>query len=585
MKTIAFPHLRLPLAALLLVLTACEPGSEPDDPPRPAAITISPESATLSSLGETATFTARITDQYGADFPGTATWSTSDATVFSVSSQGVVTANGNGSGTLTATFQSLSATASVVVRQVPVAIGVSPESATLSSLGETATFTATITDANGAEVPGTATWSSSDSGIFTVDADGVVTAVGNGSGTVTASFEDLTGTASVEVEQVPAAITISPDSVTLSSLGETATFNATITDANGSEVTSAATWSSSDPAVFTASSDGLVTAVGNGSGTLTASLDAVAATASVLVEQTPAALTIISGDAQEGLAGDPLAEPLIVRVDDAGGSPVEGVAVTFVPAEGHGTADPATAETDAEGLAQTTWTLGAEAGAHALTASLDDGTSLQFTASAQPRDPAGSAVYQVVFEAMWSDSTHPNSGFPAVPHFSPLIGAVHSDGITFWELGDSASPGMEDMAEKGGMMVLAAEITAEIPDNALAVVTADGLRSPGSRTIERVVVQPDYPLVTLVTMLGPSPDWFAGIAGQSLLDDAGEWIAELRIVLYPLDAGTDGGTEYTAANEDTSPKQPIRSAKGEYPFSEEPVGTFIFTRIDGSGGP
>ena len=493
--------LRLPLAALLLVLTACEPGSEPDAPPRPAAITISPESATLSSLGETATFTARITDQYGADFPGTATWSTSDATVFSVSSQGVVTANGNGSGTLTATFQSLSATASVVVQQVPVAIGVSPDSATLASLGETATFTATITDANGAEIPGTATWSSSDPDIFTANADGVVTAVGNGEGTLTASFQDVTGTASV------------------------------------------------------------------------------------LVEQTPAALTIVSGDAQEGLTGDPLAEPLVVRVDDAGGSPVEGVAVTFVPAEAHGTADPATAETDAEGLAQTTWTLGAEAGAHALTASLDDGTSLQFTASARPREPAGSAVYQVVFEAMWSDSTHPNSGFPAVPHFSPLIGAVHSDGITFWELGDTASPGMEDMAEKGGMMVLAAEITAEIPDNALAVVTADGLRSPGSRTIERVVVQPDYPLVTLVTMLGPSPDWFAGISGQSLLDDAGEWIAELRIVLYPLDAGTDSGTEYTAANEDTSPKQPIRSARGEYPFSEEPVGTFIFARIDGSGGP
>ena len=501
MKTIAFPHFRLPIAALLLALAACnEPGSAPD-PPRPSAITISPESATLSALGETATFTARITDQYGADIPGTATWSTTDATVFSVSSQGVVTANGNGSGTLTATFQSLSATASVVVQQVAAAISISPESATLSSLGETATFTATITDANGAEVSATATWSSSD------------------------------------------------------------------------------------PAVFTAGADGVATAVGNGSGTLTASLDALAATASVLVEQTPAALTLVSGDAQEGLAGDPLADPLLVRVDDGGGSPVKGVAVTFTPAEGHGTADPATAETDAEGLAQTTWTLGADAGSHTLTTSLDDGTSLQFTASAQPRDPAGSAVYQVVFEAMWSDSTHPNSGFPGVPHFSPLIGAVHSDQVTFWELGDTASPGVEDMAEKGGMMVLAAEITAEIPDNALAVVTADGLRSPGSRTIERVVVQPDYPLVTLVTMLGPSPDWFAGIAGQSLLDDAGEWIAELRIVLYPLDAGTDSGTEYTAANDDTSPKQPIRSAKGEYPFSEEPVGTFVFTRIDGSGGP
>ena len=495
-------HIRLRTAAALpasalLALVACggDPPPEPD-PPRATAIVISPESAEFSALGDTAVFTATVFDQYDEVFPGTVTWLSSDMDVFTVTAGGVANAAGNGSGTLTASFENLAATATVTVEQVPADLAVSPGSAALVSLGETAVFTATLTDANGAEAPGTPTWSSSDTAVFTVDAGGVATAAGNGAGTLTASFENL------------------------------------------------------------------------------------AATASVMVEQAPASLAVASGDDQEGTAGNPLAEPLAVRVDDAGGSPVEGVAVAFAPGPDQGSADPASAATGPDGLARTTWTLGADAGTQTLTASLEDGASVRFTASARPRTPPGGAAYRVLFEALWSDSTHPDPDFPSVPHFSPLIGGVHNDQVVFWELGDTASPGMEDMAEKGGTRVLAAEIAAHVPGNALTVVTAPGLRlSPGSRTIEELVFHPDYPLLTLVTMLGPSPDWFAGVSGLSLRDEDGEWVDELRIVLYPLDAGTDDGATYSAANEDTQPREPIRIVKGVPPFSEEPVGRFIFTRI------
>ncbi|WP_419939061.1 spondin domain-containing protein [Candidatus Palauibacter sp.] len=196
-----------------------------------------------------------------------------------------------------------------------------------------------------------------------------------------------------------------------------------------------------------------------------------------------------------------------------------------------------------------------------------------------PPAAATTATYRVVFEATWSASTHPTN-FPGGAHFSPLIGAVHDEDATFWAPEGAATPGIESMAETGSTSALTNEIQAEIPDNALAVVNGSGIRSPGARTIQAVTLREDFPLVTLVTMIAPSPDWFVGVSGLSLRDAAGNWIEELEVVLYPYDAGTDSGPSYNSANDDTQPREPIHSLRGVNPFSDEPIGTFTFTRTD-----
>ncbi len=197
-----------------------------------------------------------------------------------------------------------------------------------------------------------------------------------------------------------------------------------------------------------------------------------------------------------------------------------------------------------------------------------------------PPAAATTATYRVVFEATWSASTHPTN-FPGGAHFSPLIGVVHDEDVTFWEPDGTATPGIESMAETGGTSTLTAEIRAQIPGDALAVINGSGIRSPGSTTIQTVTLQEDFPLVTVVTMIAPSPDWFVGVSGLSLRDAAGDWIGELEVVLYPYDAGTDSGTAYNSANDDTQPREPIHSLRGVNPFSDEPIGTFTFTRTDG----
>ena len=65
---------------------------------------------------------------------------------------GLVTAAANGTGTVRASHEQLSATAQVTVRQVVAAIAVSPALDSLFAIGDTVTFTAEATDANGYEV-------------------------------------------------------------------------------------------------------------------------------------------------------------------------------------------------------------------------------------------------------------------------------------------------------------------------------------------------------------------------------------------------------------------------------------------------
>jgi len=190
------------------------------------------------------------------------------------------------------------------------------------------------------------------------------------------------------------------------------------------------------------------------------------------------------------------------------------------------------------------------------------------------------ATYRVTFNATWSSKTHPHAGFPAHPMFSPLVGGVHSDRAVYWKVGELASPGIKLMAEEGMPDGLASELKADISrGRALGVlsspVTTD---SPGSNTIASFKVTRDFPLVTLVTMFGSTPDWFTGVSGLSLLDDQ-DWIEEEFIPLYPFDAGTQQNLAFALHQPPEPQRRPIYSLSRSDWFSSESVGSFTFTRI------
>src|SRR5687767_4569652 len=194
------------------------------------------------------------------------------------------------------------------------------------------------------------------------------------------------------------------------------------------------------------------------------------------------------------------------------------------------------------------------------------------------------ARYVVTFQSDWSRATHPTN-WPDDAHYSGLIGGTHSSRVTFWQEGQVASPGIQLMAEQGRKSPLDQEVlTAISAGTAQFVLSGGGLSgSPRSVSLE-FDVSVNFPLVTLVSMIAPSPDWFVGVSGLDLQRDGG-WVDELVVELQPYDAGTDSGGINTSPDEVTVPFWPI-SHLTTGPFASGlPLGTFTFTRTDRPTGP
>lgn len=187
----------------------------------------------------------------------------------------------------------------------PTAVSVSPATAQLGALGETVRFTAEVRDQNGQAIANAAiAWTSSDASVAVVDASGLVTAVSNGTATITATAGSVSGSAAVAVAQQVRSVTVSPGTATIGALGDTLRLSAEALDSNGSAIADAVfTWASSDRSVAPVDASGLVTAVGNGAATITAMVGSVSGSAAVTVDQvvgsvtvSPAMATVAPGD-------------------------------------------------------------------------------------------------------------------------------------------------------------------------------------------------------------------------------------------------------------------------------------------------
>ena len=257
-----------------------------------AATGISLNKTTASlKANETVTLTATVT-------PSTATnksviWSSSNTSVATVSSTGVVTAKAVGTATITATTtdgSNKTATCQVTVVETP-ATGISLNKTTASlKATETVTLTATIKPSTATNK--NVTWKSSNTSVATVSSTGVVTAKAVGTATITATTADgsnLSATCKVTVVETPVTgITLNKTTASLKA-NETVTLTATVTPSTATN--KSVTWSSSNTSVATVSSTGVVTAKAVGTATITATTadgSNLSATCKVTVVETPA---------------------------------------------------------------------------------------------------------------------------------------------------------------------------------------------------------------------------------------------------------------------------------------------------------
>lgn len=122
----------------------------------------------------------------------------------------------------------------------------------------------------------------------------------------------------------------------------------------------------------------------------------------------PTTVAANSGNNQSGDPGAMLDAPIAARVLDADAAPVAGVTVNFAVASGGGSVGAATAITDANGIAQTTWTLGTT-GAQQVTASV--------TGIATP------ATFTATFSiaTLTIDTGNNQTGFTTAPLADPIV--------------------------------------------------------------------------------------------------------------------------------------------------------------------
>jgi hypothetical protein len=336
----------------------------------PESVVVTPETVSFDAFGQTQQLSAVARCADGSTASGVSfTWASSDENVATVSGGGLVTAEGNGDATVTAsaTGLDLDDSADVTVEQVATQLGFATQPG--DALAEEAFGTqptVEVQDANG-NIMADDNATEVEVAIGTNPADGVLS--GNttatvvsgvatftdldidtpGSGyTLTASATGLSDATSDPFDVAPnvATIEVSPTTLSFSSLTEEATLTAVARSPSGAEVDVSLDWVSADPSVCSVS-DGVVTAVGNGGPVIiTASFNDQVTSNDVecTVEQVPAEITVapefavlavgetapLTIGVNDALGNEIVSPTCSIDPDDAGVASVSGTDVTGV---------------------------------------------------------------------------------------------------------------------------------------------------------------------------------------------------------------------------------------------------------------
>lgn len=279
-----FPSLFAAMA-MVAVVAACDSSTGTDNDV--AAVAVNPPTPILN-IGQTQQLVATATTSGGRIVNASPTWTTSAASVATVDGNGLVTAVGGGTATITATAGGESADATITVWFPTQTVALAPaagQSATILQEGTTQ-LAATITDTQGGLLPQRQLiWTSDDTDVARVSSSGLVSARGiDGTVTITAATLDgVQGTFDVTVSGPPAVATVTlahglgrflAPTMTDQWVGTARAQSGTVLSLTGRTVV----WTSSQAGIATVTdgvAGGLVTGVASGSSNIRVSVDGV----------------------------------------------------------------------------------------------------------------------------------------------------------------------------------------------------------------------------------------------------------------------------------------------------------------------
>ncbi len=195
---------------------------------------------------------------------------------------------------------------------------------------------------------------------------------------------------------------------------------------------------------------------------------------------------------------------------------------------------------------------------------------------------AGGAHYRIELDISWSAETHPLEWPAEGGHLSDLTGVTHNSRYVMFADGRTATTGLKLIAENGRASIMLAELDeARRRKRIDRVIQGEKLEAVPGKIVAEFDASTDYPLVSFVTMLAPSPDWFTG-AASVLVYDEGAFKERIEGMLWAWDAGTDSGVTYIAENDETQPAESIRLLATPHFLTEKglvPVGKYVISRM------
>lgn len=263
------------------------------DPIPVASVATSPRFDTLQ-VGTQVTVTATTKDNVGNTLTGRlVTWTSRSPSIATVDASGTVTAVAVGSDSILATSEGVTGASVITVVNIPVATVVMSLALDTIPQGGTVQVTATPEDASSNPLNRPVTWSSGNTGVATVNSAGLVTGIGAGSTTITASSGGQSGVMTIVVIPAPvASVTVTPSAPSVQ-IGKTVQLTATTRDAKGNTLTGRVVTWGSNSANATVNGTGLVTGVTAGPATITATSEGVNGTANATVTVPPPTLVRI----------------------------------------------------------------------------------------------------------------------------------------------------------------------------------------------------------------------------------------------------------------------------------------------------
>lgn len=169
-------------------------------------------------------------------------------------------------------------------------------------------------------------------------------------------------------------------------------------------------------------------------------------------------------------------------------------------------------------------------------------------------DEFSESIYRIELTGKWKS---PEFGVPGGVHFTAFTGMVHNQNEKLWEEGGLANPGVENIAEIGSAALALIEIDSVISRQNASGIISIPAPPPTGTSARTFYCNSNYSMVSFVSMIAPSPDWFVGVNGLSLYSNK-KWVADTSIQLYVYDAGTEDGDVFGYNNPATMPQQSIK---------------------------